>query len=125
MRKETKWLIAKIVLIVILLGLFLFKDRSPEAISIAVSIVMAMLLITFLKSKNPERYKSDERLEKLSSRATAWSWTLTLILVTVLYWLQSLEYIALTGTGIITLVFFVMVISQIWFRIYFFKKGMV
>jgi hypothetical protein len=122
-KKEIKWLLVKIVLIVILLALLLFKDRSPQAISIAVSILMVMVLITFFRLRNPEKYKSDERLEKLSSRATAWSWLLTLILVTVLYWLQSLEYIAITGTGIITLVFFVMVISQVWFRLYFFKKG--
>ena len=122
-RKELKWLGVKIVLIVILLALLLFKDRSPETLSIAAGIIIVVLLITFLRIKNPEKYKSDERLEKLSSKATAWSWLLTLVLVTVLYWLQTLEYVALTGTGIISLVFFVMVISQVWFRIYFFKKG--
>ena len=38
-----------------------------------------------------EKYQTDERLKKLSSYAVAWSWTISLMVVTFIYWLNYLK----------------------------------
>ncbi len=123
MEKATKWLIGKFVIIVIMLALLLIKKRDAQSFGVAIGMIVGIVAITFFRFKNPEKYKSDERLEKLGSRATLWSWTITFIVVISIYWLEYLEFISLTATHIITIVFWTMVITIILFRIYFIRKS--
>ena len=123
MEKGTKWLIFKATLILVMLGLMFFKEINEQLITIAISMIMVMILITFLRFKYPEKYKKDERLEKLSAYAVSWSWTVSLMIVTFVYWLNYLDYISLTADQIITIIFLTMVITIVLFRIYFMRKA--
>lgn len=122
MEKYTKWLIVKIVLIVVLLALAFIKDINETTISIGISMIMVLFIISFLRFRHPEMYKTDERLERLSAKAVSWSWTVSLIVVAFVYWLNYLGYIGLTADQIILGIFLVMVISIIVARIYFLRK---
>ena len=121
MKKENKWLVFKIFLIVVMLALALFKGLNETTISIAISMLMVLILITFLRFKYPEKYKTDERTEKLSAYSVSWSWMVSLVVVTFIYWLNYLQYINLAAETIILIIFLTMVISIIVSRIYFFK----
>lgn len=113
----------KFGLIVVMLGLLIFQRPDAQSISISISIVMTMLLVTFFRLKNPEKYKVDERMMKLSGYATSWSWMITLVVVTLLYWNNYIGMFEISSGAVITTVFLVMVISIVALRAYFLRKG--
>jgi len=123
MKKENKWLVFKIVMISILLALFLAVQFNESALSMVASIITVMAVVTFIRYKKPDAYMKDERINKLSAYASSWSWIITLFIVTMMFWLQYLDYISLTGIETISVVFFVMISTIIVFRIYFIRKG--
>ena len=123
MKKEHMWLVGKFVVILIMLALLFVKKQDAQSIGIGVGVIVGMIVISFFRIKYPDRYKSDERLERLSGKATLWSWTASFIIVILLYWLSYLEYINLSGTLLISIIFWAMVISIVSFRIYLLRKG--
>ena len=122
MKTEHKWLVGKIALIAAMLSLLLLKRTDPEAIGMSIGVIAGIIVILFFRLRNPEKYKSDERLEKLSSKATLWSWTVTFFIVISIYWLNYLGYISMTGTLTIALIFWVMIITIMVFRLYLLRK---
>ncbi|MBW2975799.1 hypothetical protein KY366_08840 [Candidatus Woesearchaeota archaeon] len=122
MGKENKWLIGKILLISVMLAMLLIKKNDPQSIWMASGIIAGIIIIAFFRFKHPERYRSDERLERLGSRAALLSWTSTFILVTFLYWMDYLGFISLTATQLITSVFWMMIITIMGFRFYLLRK---
>jgi hypothetical protein len=122
MRKENKWLIGKYAMIIIMLSLLFIKKRDAQSIGMGIGIIIGIILITFFRFKHPEKYKSDERLEKLGSKATLWSWTATFVVVTLIYWLNYLGYINLNSTQVIGIIFWGMIITIMIFRWYFIRK---
>ncbi len=121
-RSEIYWTIFKVVLIAIMLALLLFKKRDTATISVALSIVMTLIILLYLKSKNKERYIKDERTIRLSGYAVSWSWFVTLVVVTMLYWNDYIGLVNISAKSLITTIFLVMVISISFFRFYFFRK---
>ena len=120
MKKYKKWLIFKIVFILALVALLLIK--KPESLSIAISMIVVMIVITFLRLRNPESYKTDERTEKLSAYASSWSWMATLTVVTLLYWNDYIQLVSLTAHQVITIIFIVMIASIVLTRLLLFKR---
>ena len=114
-------LVFKIVLIMIMLGLLVYKKPNSDYISIVVAIIMVLLVTSFIRWKNPNAYKQDERTRYISSKAVSLSWFISLILVTLLYWNEYIDLFLLTSNQIITTIFIKMVGSIILFRIYFFR----
>ena len=116
-------MILKIVFILILIALLLWKSNDSQSWSIAISMVIVLALLSFLRIKYKDKYLVDERTKKLSSYAASVSWFVTLILVTLLYWNNYLGLVAISSAQMINIIFLVMIISIIAARVYYFRKG--
>lgn len=123
-KRVKKTLFLKAAIIITMLGSMLyFRGADSASISVASSIVAVMVMITFIRLKNPEAYKKDERINKLAAYAGSWSWLVTFIVVTGLFWADYLELLSITTSDVISTVFFVMIVTVIGFRFYFMRKG--
>ena len=123
-KKAKKMMIVKIFIIVAMLGSMLyFRGADSASISVASSIVAVVLMTTLVRWKKPEAYKKDERIVKLSSYAGTWSWYVSLLAVTALFWTNYLGILNWNASDVISAIFFVMVSSILAFRFYFMKRG--
>ncbi|MBU0757793.1 MAG: hypothetical protein KKF44_07005 [Nanoarchaeota archaeon] len=124
MKKDYKKMLAiKSGLIIIMLGLLIWKKPGSESISVAMSIIMVLIATTFLRLKKPDSYKQDERTKKLYGKVISASWLVTLLSVTLLYWNNYLKIIYIPVDVLITMIFVIMVASNILFRFYYMRKG--
>jgi len=112
----------KYILIFVMLALLFFKRSDPASIGMGIGVITGIFVILFFKSKYPEKYRSDERLERLSDKSESWSWKITLFLSIFLYWLDYLEFIELSAKLMISIIFWVMVASIIGARLYLFRR---
>lgn len=83
-------------------------------------IFVLMAFRLFRRGDLPDR---DERTKKLSAYGITYSWLLTLVLLTILYWLEYFKLVEFTVNGIFGLLIFFMIISANVFRWYFMQKG--
>lgn len=65
----------------------------------------------------------DERTKKLAAHGIAYSWLSTLVLITVLVWIDYFRLAELTVSGVLGILLFFMIISANVFRWYFMQKG--
>jgi len=112
--------------ILILAGIFLtvfFKDNSSVPV---ILIVMGMVVFVisalrlFRQEDLPDR---DERTKKLAAYGITYSWIFTLVLVTILYWVEFLDMAEFTSEAILGILLFFMLISANVFRWFFMQKG--
>ncbi len=123
MKSYVKWLVVKAVLIAVMLALLLARNFDAASISVSAWMLVAVVIIFAYSLRHPERQRKDERTEWLSSHAASWSWMITLVVVTMLFWLDYTGWASLTGSQTVSAIFAVMVITIISFRWYFMRKG--
>ena len=86
---------------------------------------MVIFLITafrlFRQGDLPDR---DERTKKLAAYGITYSWLFTLVLITVLYWIEFLNLADFTAEAILGILLFFMLISANVFRWFFMQKAM-
>ncbi|RLJ00696.1 MAG: hypothetical protein DRP06_01480 [Candidatus Aenigmatarchaeota archaeon] len=70
-----------------------------------------------------ESPRTDERTRKLSAFATTYSWFITFVLVNILFLLDYFGRLTITVSQTLGLLFFVMLITLIYFNMYFKRKG--
>lgn len=83
-------------------------------------IFVATVFKLFKKGDLPDR---DERTKKLAAYGITYSWLFTLVLMTVLIWVDYFKLLELTARGVLGILFFFMIISANVFRWYFMRKG--
>jgi len=84
-------------------------------------IVFLATMFKFFRSGDlPDR---DERTKKLAAYGISYSWLLTLVLITVLIWVDYFKLLELTARGVLGILLFFMIISANVFRWYFMRKG--
>ncbi len=83
-------------------------------------IFVATAFRLFRRGDLPDR---DERTKKLAAYGITYSWLLTLIVITVLFWIQYFGLAELTTNGVLGILLFFMIISANVFRWYFMQKG--
>jgi len=91
--------------------------------SVIVITLMVAGLISFTTGLSrylgyEEKPKTDERTRKLSAFATAYSWLITLSLVCILILLDYFGRLKMNVTQILGLLFFVMLVTMLWMRMY-------
>jgi len=128
MKKEIKnakkMLLVKILIIFTMLGSMLyFRGANSASISVASSIVAVAVITTIIRWKKPEAYKKDERTVKLSSYAGTWSWYVSLLVVTALFWTNYLGLLEWGVNDILSIIFFTMTATILGFRFYFMRRG--
>jgi len=96
------------------------KSVSISLISIGLIILLVTVFRLFRKGELPDR---DERTKKLAAYGITYSWLLTLVLITVLYWMEYFKLVELTVGGVLGILLFFMIVSSNVFRWYFMQKG--
>ncbi len=123
MENDNLWLVFKVTMIAVMLSLLLWFRFDQMSITISASIFLSMAAIMMMRKRYPERYRKDERTQKVSAYAASWSWMVTLLVVTFLFWFDYLGMNIFTAGQTITVVFLTMVASIIAFRIIAFRRG--
>lgn len=106
----------------ILAATFFEVDASIPIFLITMGLVMSVMAVFRLFRREDLPYK-DERTTKLAAYGISYSWLLTLVLITVLYWVEILELAELNAKTTLSILLFVMLISGNIFRWYFMQKG--
>ncbi|RXA16398.1 hypothetical protein EQO05_14085 [Methanosarcina sp. MSH10X1] len=89
-------------------------------INMGLIIFIATVFRLFRRGDLPDR---DERTKKLAAYGITYSWLLTLVVITVLSWIQYFGLAELTANGVLGIILFFMIISANVFRWYFMRKG--
>ena len=123
MEDERKWLVFKVAMIAVMLGLLLWRRFDQMSIMVSVNIILVITLIMLMRKKYPERYRKDEMTRKIGSLSASWSWMITLFVVTFMFWFDYLDMMTLSAGQVITIVFVTMIATVLIFRAYFMRKG--
>lgn len=99
--------------------------RVDPRISIFLVVMgtVIFLMVAFRLFRHGDLPDKDERTKKLASYGIVYSWLLTLVLITVLYWVALLGLVEFTAEIILGILLFFMIISANIFRWYFMRKG--
>jgi hypothetical protein len=82
-----------------------------------------MAAITLMKRKYPEKYHKDEMTKKIGAYTASWSWMITLLVVTFLFWFDYLGMMPLSASQVILIVFITMISTVIVFRAILMRRG--
>ncbi|MHC1564777.1 MAG: hypothetical protein ACXQS6_00430 [Candidatus Syntropharchaeales archaeon] len=113
-----------LILLGTILSSLLWNKLDPTIVTIAITvgiILVASILIRLIKYRDlPEK---DERTVKISNAALSYSWFLTLIFISVLFWVDYLDVVEMTVAEVIGAIYFVMIALALVFVRYFSWKG--
>jgi|GEM_PF-230954 len=124
-KKEYKYKLALGVVLMLagILSAAFFEVNASIPIFL-ITMGLTMFVITafrhFRQGDLPDR---DERTKKLAAYGITYSWLLTLVLITVLYWVEFLGLAELTAGATLGILLFFMIASANVFRWYFMQKG--
>lgn len=111
-----------LTLVGILSAAFFEVDSSIPIFLIIMGMVI-FIMTSFRLFRQGDLPDRDERTKKLATYGITYSWILTLVLITVLYWVEFLGLAELTAETILGILLFFMIISANAFRWYFMQKG--
>jgi hypothetical protein len=112
--------------ILILAGIFFtvfFKDNSSVPVILIVMGMIVFVISAFRLFRQGDLPDRDERTKKLAAYGITYSWLFTLVLITILYWVEFLDLAELTSEAILGILLFFMLISANVFRWFFMQKG--
>jgi len=102
----------------------LFWEGIPAWVPLVLFSFGAMMLAYALRViRHGDEPKHDERTRKLGAFAASWSWFLTLLAISVLFWLDYLEIFRFSSQELIGFTLFFMVFTMIAFRWHLARKG--
>ncbi|AAM32592.1 hypothetical protein MM_2896 [Methanosarcina mazei Go1] len=101
---------------------FFEGDSSIPVILIVMGMVI-FLITAFRLFRQGDLPDRDERTKKLAAYGITYSWLFTLVLITVLYWIEFLNLADFTAEAILGILLFFMLISANVFRWFFMQKG--
>ncbi|MEZ5334524.1 MAG: hypothetical protein R2741_04420 [Methanolobus sp.] len=115
-----------IALILITAGILLIamvEEYQQAGISM-VNIGSIVLFITFIKAR---RYRNgpvkDERTIKIGAYGLSYSWLITFILISLLFWVEEFEIAELTIKQVLAILMITMLVSAKGIQWYLFRKG--
>ncbi|MBN2251362.1 MAG: hypothetical protein JW724_04740 [Candidatus Altiarchaeota archaeon] len=117
-----KWFRIAASLVIVMLAL-LYLAGPDKAVSVGWSVMVVFLLLIYLRRKYPDRYQKDERITRIGAYAASYSWFATFLIVSLLYWMDYLGYLKMTGAVALSIVFALMAFTIIFFRWFFSLKG--
>ncbi len=101
----------------------MFKEYQQVGISL-INIGSIILFVTFIRAK---RYRSgpvkDERTIKIGAYGLSYSWLITFILISILFWVEEFELAQITVKQVLAILMFTMIITAKGIQWYLFRKG--
>ncbi|WMW23996.1 hypothetical protein RE474_07755 [Methanolobus sediminis] len=89
-----------------------------------VNIGTIAIFITFIKAK---RYRNgpvkDERTIKIGAYGLSYSWLITFILISLLFWVDNFEIVMLTVKEVLAILMVTMIVTAKGIQWYLFRKG--
>jgi hypothetical protein len=117
-----KWFPLRAAFVFLLLASLYFS--GPEsASSVGLSIVIVFALMYYLRVRHPDRYKKDERTNRIGAYAASYSWFVTYLAVAILYLLDYTGYLRVPASVAISTIFALMAVTIIAFRWHLSLKG--
>ena len=125
MKKEYKYrLVIGPIILLIGIALLIFgkiDDLITGTLIIAGIVLLLNGVLKHLRYKNmPEQ---DERTRKIGAFAAAYSWVVTIVFITVLFWLNHLEIWKMTVQQALGLTLYVMIFVTLIFQWHLKRKG--
>lgn len=111
-----------ILLAGMLVAAFLEVDILVPIVLINTGLIV-FLATAFKLFRSGELPDRDERTKKLAAYGITYSWLFTLVVMTILIWVDYFGLFELTVKGVLGILFFFMIISANVFRWYFMRKG--
>ncbi|WP_342304147.1 hypothetical protein [Methanolobus sp. ZRKC5] len=112
--------------VLIMAGIILvamFADYQQGGISL-INIGAIILFVTFIGAK---RYRNgpvkDERTIKIGAYGLSYSWLITFILITLLFWVEEFGIAQMTVKQILAILMFTMIVTAKGIQWYLFRKG--
>ena len=103
--------------------IILRENYSHIGISL-INIGAIMIFATFIKVKRLRRGAiKDERTVKIGAYGLSYSWLLSLVLLSMLFWVDYMQLVQMTVTQVLGIMIFAMVFSAKGFQWYLFRKG--
>ncbi|WP_370575939.1 hypothetical protein [Methanomethylovorans sp.] len=96
------------------------EDVSNILINIGVAIIVVLLVRLRRNGNLPEK---DERTKKLGAYGLSYSWFTTFVALNLLFWIDRLQFIQLNVSGVIFILFVLMLVTAKGFQWYFLSKG--
>ncbi len=115
-----------IALVFIVAGLIMiaFLDTHAQIAISLINIGAVMVFATFIKMKRMRKGAiRDERTVKIGAYGLSYSWLLSIVLLSVLFWVDHMKLVQLTVTQVLAIMIFVMAFSARGFQWYLFRKG--
>lgn len=112
--------------ILILAGILLaafFEDNSSVPVILIVMGMVVFVISAFRLFRQGDLPDRDERTKKLAAYGITYSWLFTLVLITILYWVEFLDLAEFTSEAVLGILLFFMIISANVFRWFFMQKG--
>ncbi len=122
MKNDHLWIITKVVVLVIFAGLVFVAEAATYAVPVIVSMLVAFMIAASARLRK-KAYRRDERTKKVGAYAAAYSWMITLMTVSFLFWVEHLGLYGLTVKQVVLIIGAVMLITQISFQWHFMRKG--
>ena len=112
--------------IMILIGIFLVATNEEHQ-AVGTGFINAgsiVILLTFIKAR---RYRNgpvkDERTIKIGAYGLSYSWLITFILISLLFWIDLFDLVPLTVKHILAILMFTMIVTAKGIQWYLFRKG--
>ena len=101
----------------------LFENNQELSIGL-INAGTVIIFVTFIRTRRSRSGPvKDERTVRIGSYGLSYSWFTTLIIVTLLFWVDYFEMMQFSVNQVLGLLLFVMVLTAKGFQWYLFRKG--
>jgi len=112
--------------LVMLFGIFLeYMFEIDKIITIVLINSGAILVIynLYYHIKYREVPSKDERIRKIANAGLAYSWVITFLIITAIFWIDYFNWFEITVQQVVGIIYFGMIISALIFQTYFKRMG--
>ena len=123
-RNKLRLVFGSILLLVAVALLVFWKNIEGVIITALIAGGVASIITGFSRQlRYRDMPEKDERTRKISAFATAYSWVITLIFISLLVMVNHFNLLKMDVTQVLGLTLFVMLVTMIGLRAYFKRKG--
>lgn len=128
MERNEKWVafvIAPLLVMLPIAAAAMLPESGTETVSGIATLVAALTFALFLRKKRlkAEGRPTDERTQKITAWAASYSWFLTLVAISLLFWLDYLKIVQMGARQVLTGLLIIHLGSMIFAKWRFSQKG--
>jgi hypothetical protein len=121
MKNQHKWLLMKAAIITLFISLIALAEIDVYAVSIIATVFICVMILSARRMR--KAHVKDERIKKIGAYSGAYSWMITLIAVSMIFWIDHLGLYVLSVKQAVLIIGAIMLATQIGFQWIFMKRG--